>query len=129
MEQLFSKLDLNQGYNQLELDEDSRYITTFATYVGLRQVTRLNFGICSAAEVFQEAVRQALAGLQGVLNLSDDLMVFGVDQTTHDQNLRAVFQRLREKGLTLSKSKCEFNKSSLKFFGHIFSAAGLSADP
>ncbi|GFO32124.1 retrovirus-related pol polyprotein from transposon 412 [Plakobranchus ocellatus] len=30
----FSKLDLNQGYNQLELNEESRYITTFATHRG-----------------------------------------------------------------------------------------------
>ena len=32
---VFSKLDLNQGYNQLELAEESRYITTFATHLGL----------------------------------------------------------------------------------------------
>ena len=31
----FSKLDINQGYHQLLLDEDSRYITTFTTHIGL----------------------------------------------------------------------------------------------
>ena len=97
---VFSKLDLNQGYNQIEIDEGSRYITTFATHVGLRRFTRLNFGINSAAEVFQEAIRQALAGLTGVVNLSDDILVFGKDQMSHDQNLAELFQRLREKGLT-----------------------------
>jgi len=126
---VFSKLDLNQGYNQLELDESSRYITTFATHVGLRQFTRLNFGICSAAEVFQEAIRQALAGIPGVINLSDDILVFGKTAAEHDDNLRATFQRLKEKNLTLSREKCEFNKTSLAFFGHIFSKAGLAADP
>lgn len=49
----FSKLDLNQGYNQLELDPELRYITTFSTHVGLRRYTRLNFGISSADEIFQ----------------------------------------------------------------------------
>ena len=126
---VFSKLDLNQGYNQLELEPESRYITTFATHVGLKQFTRLSFGVCSAAEIFQEAIRNALAGLDGTLNLSDDILVFGVDQKTHDNNLRAVFHRLREKGLTLSRKKCEFNKQSLQFYGHIFSEAGLAADP
>ena len=29
---VFSKLDLNQGYNQLELALESRYITTFSTH-------------------------------------------------------------------------------------------------
>ena len=108
---VFSKLDLNQGYNQLELDESSRYVTTFATHVGLRQFTRLNFGICSAAEVFQEGIRQVLAGIPGVINLSDDILVFGKTKAEHDNNLRATFQRLKEKGLTLSKEKCEYNKS------------------
>ena len=32
---VFSKLDLNQGYNQLELAPESRYITTFGTHLGL----------------------------------------------------------------------------------------------
>ena len=32
---VFSKLDLNQGYNQLELAPKSRYIITFGTHLGL----------------------------------------------------------------------------------------------
>ena len=34
---VFSELDLNQGYNQLELAPESRYITTFSTHVGLKR--------------------------------------------------------------------------------------------
>ena len=47
---VFSKLDLNQGYNQLELALKSRYITTFSTHMGLMRYKRLNFGISSATE-------------------------------------------------------------------------------
>ncbi|KAJ1204329.1 hypothetical protein NDU88_008107 [Pleurodeles waltl] len=32
----FSKLDLNAGYHQLQLVEESRYITTFSTHLGLQ---------------------------------------------------------------------------------------------
>ena len=42
---VFSKLDLNAGYHQLELHPASRYITTFTTHLGLRRYKRLNFGI------------------------------------------------------------------------------------
>ena len=53
---VFSKLDLNKGYHQLELDEESRYITTFVTHAGLFQYKRLSFGINSAAEIFQHQI-------------------------------------------------------------------------
>ncbi|TKS65153.1 Retrovirus-related Pol polyprotein from transposon 17.6 [Collichthys lucidus] len=126
---VFSKLDLRAGYHQLELHPDSRYITTFTTHLGLRRYKRLSFGISSAAEVFQNAICQTLQGLSGVKNLSDDIIVYGASQTEHDNNLQALFQRLSESGLTLNRAKCEFNKSRLEFFGFIFSAQGVSADP
>ena len=48
-----SKLDLKSAYNQLELDPDCRDITVFSTHLGLFRYKRLNFGISSAAEIFQ----------------------------------------------------------------------------
>ena len=57
---VFSKIDLNQGYHQLELDEDSRSITTFAMHIGLFRYKRLSFGINSAAEIFQKSIEEVL---------------------------------------------------------------------
>ena len=37
-------MDLSSGYHQLELDEESRDITTFATHEGLKRYKHLNFG-------------------------------------------------------------------------------------
>ena len=126
---VFSKLDLNQGYNQLELAPESRYITTFGTHMGLMRYKRLNFGISCAPEIFQNVIRETLEGIDGAKNISDDILVFGKSQKDHDQHLRAVFQRLREKGLTLNKSKCEYSKDKLEFFGYVFSKEGISPDP
>ncbi|XP_064609600.1 uncharacterized protein K02A2.6-like [Liolophura sinensis] len=84
---IFSKLDLNAGYHQIELHPESRSLTTFSTHVGLFIYERLNFGVCSAAEVFQNHIRMALQGLPGVINLSDDVFPHGRDQQEHDQRL------------------------------------------
>ena len=54
---VYSKLDLRSGYPQLELVPSSRYIITFSTHAGLFRYKRLNFGIFSASEIFQEVVR------------------------------------------------------------------------
>lgn len=126
---VFSKLDLNQGYNQLELHEDSRYITTFATHKGLYQYKRLNFGVNSASEMFQEAIRQTLNGLAQTINVSDDILVFGKNQEEHDRNLENLLKRLRDKNLTLNKKKCQFNKTTVEFLGHIFSEKGIQPSP
>ena len=117
---VFTKLDLNQGYNQLELAPDSRYITTFSTHLGLRRFTRLNFGVSSAAEIFQNVIRETLSGIPGVTNISDDILVYGSSQEDHDTALAATFQRLREKGLTLNPEKCVYSQSSLGFFLCLF---------
>ena len=77
----------------------------------------INDWISSAAEVFQNTLSTALEGLQGVWNISDDIIVFGQNQKEHDKNLEKVFKRLEEKNLLLNKEKCEFLNLKLSFTG------------
>ena len=126
---VFSKLDLKAGYHQIPLDEKSRYITTFATHKGLFRYTRLNFGTNSASEIFQNIISEQLREIPGSMNISDDIIVYGKNQADHDASLTKVFQKLSDSNLTLNKSKCEFNKSSISFFGLVFSKDGVSPDP
>ena len=51
---VFSTLDLKWGFHQIELEEESRSITTFATHAGLYRYKRLMFGISAAPEVYQK---------------------------------------------------------------------------
>ena len=125
----FSTLDLSSGYHHLELAPESRYVTTFSTHAGLRRYKRLPFGINAASEIFQEAIRELLTGLPGCKSISDDIIVFGKGQEEHNKNLRDVLQRLKENNLRLNKDKCEFSKTEIKFYGHIFSAVGVRPDP
>jgi hypothetical protein len=56
-------------------------------------------------------------------------LVSGFDEEDHYRALSATFQRLRESGLTLKRSKCEFGKTSIMFFGLVFPDQGISPDP
>jgi hypothetical protein len=69
---IFSKLD---GFHQLELDEESKGITTFSNHVGLRRYCRLNFGTNSAPEIFHEELRKKLE-LKGFLALVTSMMIY-----------------------------------------------------
>ena len=126
---IFTKLDLNQAYLQLELSPESRHITTFSTHVGLYRYKRLNYGTNAAAEIFQNTLTQALQGLKGVQNIADDIIVFGDTREEHDAALKARLKRLEEKGLTLNFEKCQFLRENLNFFGLVYSKEGIHPDP
>ena len=91
---VFSKLNLKAGYHQIVLEENSRNITTFCTHKGLFRYKRLPFGLSCASEVFQNAIQQALQGLNGVRNIADDIIVWSKTQAQHDKNLEGLLQRL-----------------------------------
>ena len=126
---VFSKLDLNQGYHQLLLDDESRYITTFSTHVGLRRYKRLSFGINCASEIFQNALHEVIADLPGAINISDDILVYASNRKEHDIRLQNVLSRLQDRGLTLNKKKCQFYCKSLGYMGYVFTDGGIMPDP
>lgn len=126
---MFSKLNLKNRYHKCELCKDSWSITTFSTHVGLFRHKRLNFGINLAAHVFQDAIRQAINNIPNVLNVSDDILVYGVTGAVHDKALEATLQCLSMCKLTLSPKKCSFFQEELTFFGHLFSSVGVRPDP
>ena len=124
---LFSKLDLTQSFHQIELDEKSRSLTTFATHKGLYRYRRLMFGISCAPEIHQRIIQQVLADCEGARNIADDIVVFGSTVEEHDRRLDAVLQRLMRAGLTLNREKCRFRLTELVFMGHHLSRNGVTA--
>ena len=124
----FSILDLRAGYHQLELDPNSRDITTFVSHKGLFRYKRLIFGVNCAAEMYQKTLQQVLQGLEGCRNISDDIVVFGKSVSEHNKHLELVLERLQANNLTLNKDKCKFLQSKLTFMGHTLSDKGVEPD-
>jgi len=120
---VFSKLDLRWGFHQIELDPESRDITAFATHDGIFRYKC--FGVNAAPEKYQHIITQSMAGLQGVANIADDLIVHGLDNEEHDKNLHSMLQRLSEKQLTLNAEKCTFQMSKVVFMRLLLSKHGV----
>ena len=97
---VFSKRDLRHGFHQVELHTDSRDITIFVTHDGLFRCERLSFGVNAAPEKYQHIISQVKAGIEGVVNIADDLIVHGKTVVEHDQSLHKLLARLKEKDLT-----------------------------
>lgn len=76
-------------------------------------------------------MNQTLAGLQPqqCMVYLDDIIIRSATFEQHLQDLRAVFDRLRNNGLKLKLKKCAFAMATVEFLGHIVSAEGLAPDP
>ena len=48
-----------------------------------------------------------------MLNVSDDVLVYGNSPEEHNTNLKQVLSQLHTKGLTLNKKKCAFSQDNL----------------
>lgn len=62
--QKFTKLDLSQAYQQIELEEDSRQYVTINTHQGLYRYTRLPYGVSAAPQIFQSVMDKVLQGVE-----------------------------------------------------------------
>ena len=60
------------------LDEEASLLTTFALRFRRYLWCRLPFGWSMSSEIFQKRVNQTLAGLEGVLDIVDDVLIYGV---------------------------------------------------
>ena len=77
---IFLKLDLDQAFTQLEVDDEAAELLTINTVKGLFIVNRLPFGISAAPGIFQRLMERLLAGLPSVAVLLDDIIVAGTNK-------------------------------------------------
>ena len=122
-------MDLSHGFHQIALHPDSRYISTFRTHEGLHRFKVLFFRTSPASELFHNKIKEALCGLPGCISIHDNILIYGKTPEEHETNLSTYLARIKAKGLTLHCSKCTFGATFVSWFGYIFSASGMSADP
>ena len=86
-------------------------------------------GTIIASNVFQCKLDSIYIGLPGVTGIADDVIVYGADEEEHDCNLLRFLDVTRKNGLHLNKDKLQFKKREVSYFGHCWSADGISPDP
>jgi hypothetical protein len=126
----FSVLDLQCGFHQIGLDEESRDYTSFTTERGTFRFTRVPFGIKVAPNSFARMMSLAFSGLsaQQAFLYMDDLIVIGCSENHHCQNLSDVLQTCRKYNLKLNPQKCIFFKNEVTYLGHNCTSDGIKID-
>ncbi|KAL2083812.1 hypothetical protein ACEWY4_021585 [Coilia grayii] len=128
---IFSTIDLNSGYWQVEMADESQLKTAFVCSKGQFHFKVVPFGLRNAPASFQRLMETVLVNLKGQICFMylDDNIIYSRDVQQHLQDIQQVFCALRKAGLTLNMKKSQFCRKSLKFLGHLVSAEGIQADP
>ena len=126
---VFSTIDLRSGYYHIALGKDSRAKTAFVMPFGKYKFLMVPFGLAQAPAYFQFLMNQVLEGLNFIMAYLDDIIIFRNSEEEHLLHLEEVFCQLREAGLKMKQSKCNFFKSQIHYLGHLISENCISPLP
>ena len=67
-------IDLSSGYHNLQLDEQSSYVTTFYRCI------RLPFGVAPMGDMFQKKIDEFFSSMLCVFSIFDDILIAGFNE-------------------------------------------------
>jgi RNase H-like domain found in reverse transcriptase/Reverse transcriptase (RNA-dependent DNA polymerase) len=130
---------MSSGYWQVEMQEDSKKLTAFATRSGLFEWNRMPFGLKCSPATYCRLMHMVLNGLTYIdcLVYLDDVLIFSgnpkddlaEELDVHLCKLYKVFRRLRQHKLTVNPSKTFLFQRKTKYLGHVIDSTGIAPDP
>ncbi len=127
----YSMMDLTDAFWSIEIKEEHKHKTTFATKFGLWEFNSMPFGLSNSPATQQRMMEKILTGLTFLCCFVyiDDIVVFSRSFDEHLEHLEQIFIRLKDHFLLLQPQKCQLCKPSFEILGFIASRDGLRANP
>ncbi|VDP39278.1 unnamed protein product [Schistosoma margrebowiei] len=101
----FSKLDLPEAYLQVEVDEDSKELSTINTQHGFYRFNRLPFGVKPVPAILQQIMDTMVSTVEGVAVYLNDIVVVGSSAQELMRPLDVVLTKISKVGFQLQKEK------------------------
>ena len=125
----FGVMDLTSGYWQAPLDEESKELTAFTSWMGNFQWDRVPFGLKGAPAYFQKEMQiTVLRELMYTLceDYMDDIIFGGESEDDYLRNLDKILTRVSEHNITINPKKCKLGKRSVEIVGHVIDEFGIT---
>jgi len=106
---VFTKMDLQWGYNNVQVKEGDEWKAAFTTYVGSFEPVVMFFGMTNSPAMFQAMMNEILRDMinEGkVVAFIDDVLVGMETEEGHDEVVEEVLKRLEENDLYVKPEKC-----------------------
>lgn len=128
----FSTIHMKSGYHQVEIQDEHKERTAFTVGpLGFYEYNRMPFELTNSPATYQRMMEECLSDLHLKICyiFIDDVIIFGKSYEEHLENLRLVFDRIRQHNMKLAPDKCSFVKRKVKYVGHVVSKDGVEIDP
>jgi reverse transcriptase-like protein len=130
---LFSKFDVQWGYNNICIKKGDEWKAAFKTSEGLFELTVMFFGLTNSPATFQTMMDDIFCDeiAQGWLKIyMDNLIVASKeDEAVHQQQVDRVLQKIKDHDLFLKAKKCSFHKKQVEYLGIIIGQGKVEMDP
>ena len=124
----FALFDTTKGFFHVPMDEKSKLLTVMLTPYGIYIYNVLAMGLADAIDIFEICICQLLQDLQGVLNIADDILVFGRTESEFNTNVISFLDRCVQEDIHLNPEKVRINTDSIPFFSHVLTKDGIQPD-
>ena len=126
--QIFTKLDLKDGFHLIRIRQGDEWKTAFRTRYGIYEYKVMPFGLVNAPATFQTMMNEILREFldDGVVVYIDDILIYSKDPENLTTLVRKVLQRLREFQMAISLEKSVFHVKAVDFLGYVVATDGVT---
>ena len=101
----FAVFDSTKSFFHVPIDDNSRQLTAMLRPIGIYLYNELAMGLSNATDIFEACMRNIVDGLQGVINIADDVLVYASDYNVFKLNVISFLDRCIEHDLHLNPDK------------------------
>jgi len=129
--QVFTKMDLWWGFNNIRIKEGDEWKGAFITHVGSFEPTVMFFGMTNSPAMFQAMMNEILRDMinEGkVAAFVDDVLVGTETEEGHDEIVEEVLRRLEENNLYIKPEECAWKVRKIGFLGVVIKPSGIEIE-